>query len=446
MSLDDLSQAVDRDEIDTVVVGFPDHYGRLMGKRFDGGFFVSEVAAAGTHGCDYLLTTDIDMEPVPGYSFANWDLGYGDFHMVPDLATLRPASWLEGTALILCDLQTSHHEPVAVAPRSVLAAQLDRLAGLGLTAMAASELEYFLFEDSYREAAEAGYRDLTPVGWYLEDYNLLQGTREEFYNRAVRRNLAASGIPVENSKGEWGRGQHEMNIRYAPVGVMADRHTIMKLAMKEIADQSGVSVTFMAKPFSGQAGSSCHMHISLWRDEVNAFSTGADASPEFGGFVAGLLRRLPEITAVLAPTINSYKRFEHGSWAPTRLAWSRDNRTAALRVVGEGPSLRVECRVPGADCNPYLAYAGLLAAGAEGIEDGLTLPEAFVGDMYQADHLTSLPATLREAANLFGASEFARNALGEPVHEHYHHFFSTEADAFDSAVTDWERIRYFERI
>ncbi len=446
VALDELRAGVESGDVDTVIVGFPDHYGRLMGKRFDAGFFVTEVAAAGTHGCDYLLTTDIEMEPVPGYAFANWELGYGDFHLVPDLTTMRWATWLDGTALVLCDLETEAHEPVAVAPRSVLARQLDRLDGLGLDAMGASELEYYIFEDSYRQAAEAGYRDLTPVGWYLEDYNILQGTREEFYNRAVRRHLAASGIPVENSKGEWGRGQHEMNIRFAPVGEMADRHTVMKLAMKEIAEQAGVSVTFMAKPFAGQAGSSCHMHVSLWRDGSNAFVAGTETSPEFGGFVAGLLRCLTDVTALLAPTINSYKRFEHGSWAPTRLAWSRDNRTAALRVVGSGPSLRVECRVPGADCNPYLAYAGLIAAGVEGIEDGLALPEAFVGDMYQAEHLPSLPATLRDAATAFGSSDFARSALGGDVHEHYRHFYASEADAFDAAVTDWERARYFERI
>lgn len=348
--------------------------------------------------------------------------------------------------MVLCDLHTDGHQPVAVAPRSVLTAQTARLRKLGLVAMGASELEYYIFEDSYRQAAEAGYRDLTPVGWYLEDYNILQGTREEFYNREVRRHLVASGIPVENSKGEWGRGQHEMNIAYAAVDAMADRHLVMKLAMKEIADQAGVSVTFMAKPFAGQAGSSCHIHLSLWRDGTNAFADGEETSAEFGGFVAGLLRRLPDLTALLAPTVNSYKRFEHGSWAPTRLAWSRDNRTAALRVVGHGPSLRVECRIPGADCNPYLAYAGLLAAGVEGIEEGLAMPEAFVGDMYQADHLRSVPATLREAANLFGASEFAAAALGEAVHQHYHHFYTSEADAFDAAVTDWERARYFERI
>ncbi len=446
LSLDDLRRSVEADEIDTVVVGFPDHYGRLMGKRFDAGFFVRDVAAAGTHGCDYLLTTDIEMEPVPGYEFANWKLGYGDFHLVPDLATLRRATWLDATALVLCDLHTTEHGDVAPAPRTLLRGAVDRLAALGLTAMAASELEYYLFTDTYREAAERGYDDLTPLGWYLEDYNILQGTREEFYNRAVRRHLAKSGIPVENSKGEWGRGQHEMNIRYTSVDQMADRHAVMKQAMKEMADDAGISVTFMAKPFDGQAGSSCHMHVSLWREGHNAFVDGPDTSGEFGGFVAGLLRRLPDITVLLAPTINSYKRFEHGSWAPTRLAWSRDNRTAALRVVGERDSLRVECRVPGADCNPYLAYAALLAAGAEGIEDELAMPDAFVGDVYEAHDVATLPTTLRDATELFRESEFAEKFLGGDVHRHYTHFFTTEADAFDAAVTDWERRRYFERI
>ncbi len=443
LTIDELAEAVAAGEVATVAVAFPDHYGRLMGKRFDAAFFVEEVAAAGTHACDYLLTTDMEMEPVPGYAFANWELGYGDVHLVPDLATLRRTSWADRAALVLCDLETADHLPVAVAPRTVLARQITALADAGLTAKAASELEYYLFEDSYRTAADKGYDGLEPAGWYLEDYHLLQGAREERFNAPVRRHLGSSGIPVESSKGEWGRGQHEMNIRYAAVADMADRHVVMKLAMKEIAEQLGGSVTFMAKPFSGQAGSSCHLHVSLWRDGQNAFAGGG---PEFDGFVAGVLRRLPEIAVLVAPTVNAYKRFEDGSWAPTRLAWSRDNRTAALRVVGSGEAFRVEVRVPGADCNPYLAYAGVLAAGLEGIGDGLDAPPEFRGDVYGAGELPRLPSTLREAAELFAASAFAAAAFGADVHEHYAHFYRSEAAAYDAAVTDWERRRYFERI
>lgn len=444
LTVERLRRHVEAGDIDTIVAGFPDHYGRLMGKRFDAAFFAEVAADAGTHACDYLLTTDIDMEPVPGYAFANWDLGYGDFHLAPDLRTLRTATWLDRTAVVLCDVETNDHEPIEVAPRTLLRRQTERLADQGLHARAGSELEYYLFCDSYREAAAKGYEELEPFGWYLEDYNILQGTREEVYNAAVRRHLSGSGIPVETSKGEWGRGQHEMNIRYAEVGEMADRHTIMKLAMKEIADAGDMSVTFMAKPFTGQAGSSCHIHISVWRGNDNLF--GDDSSGAFGGFVAGLLRRIPEITVLLAPTINSYKRFEDGSWAPTRLAWSTDNRTAALRVVGSGRSRRVECRIPGADCNPYLAYAGLLAAGIEGMADGLPLPDEFTGDLYHAGDVMRLPATLHDATERFAGSEFARAAFGEAAHDHYRHFFHTEVEAFNSAVTDWERLRYFERI
>ena len=442
LTLDDLRTGVTEGSIDTVVAAFPDHYGRLMGKRFDGHFFVEEAVREGTHVCDYLLTTDIDMDPVPGYEFANWDLGYGDLHLVPDLGTLRQATWLDRTAVVLCDVETTDHDPVAVAPRTVLQRQIEQLANAGFTAKAASELEYYLFTDSYRTAAGADYQGLQPFGWYREDYNILQGTREEPYNAEVRRHLTASGIPVETSKGEWGKGQHEMNVRYAAAGEMADRHTLMKLAMKEIADLSEVSVTFMAKPFDGQAGSSCHIHMSLWRGDENAFGE----SDVFGGFLAGLLRRLRDITVLLAPTINSYKRFEDGSWAPTRLAWSSDNRTAALRVVGSGSARRVECRIPGADCNPYLAYAGLLAAGLEGIVDGLAMPTEFEGDLYQAGDVTRLPSTLAEATGLFASSEFAGSVLGDPVHDHYSHFFRSEVAAFDASVTDWERRRYFERI
>lgn len=452
LTLEELRAQVESGTVDTVVVAFTDHYGRLHGKRFDAGFFVDEVHATGSHACDYLLTVDMEMNPVPGYRYASWKQGYGDFHMAPDLSTLRTASWLERTALVLCDLHdTASHELVTIAPRSILRRQLDCAAAAGYTAKAASELEYYLFEDTYKAAAAKRYNDLTPAGWYIEDYHLLQGTREERYNGAVRRHLSASGIPVENSKGEWGRGQHEMNIRYADVLTMADRHSVMKLGMKEIAEGLGCSVTFMAKPFADGAGSSCHVHLSLWRGEEAVFPGKQTFGPvqcsdDFRWFLGGWMAHAPELMVFFAPTINSYKRYLPGSWAPTGIAWSYDNRTAGFRVVGEGKSLRVECRIPGADCNPYLAYAAVLAAGLDGIARKTEPPPVFVGDVYQAADLPRVPATLRDALALFESSDFVRESFGEDVQEHYVHFFHDEQKAYDRAVTDWERWRYFERI
>ena len=447
-----LAHKVNSGEIDTVLVGFPDHYGRLMGKRFEAEYFLEEVAQRGTHGCDYLLTTDMEMEPVQGYRFANWELGYGDFHLVPDLATLRPASWLEKSAVVLCDLEDERtHRLIEVAPRTLLKRQLERARALGYTVMAASELEYYLYRTSYRQAHQQGYVGLEPAGYYLEDYHLLQGTREEPFTRAVRRHLKASGIPVENSKGEWGLGQHEVNLRYAEALEMADRHTLFKQCLKEVAEAMGLSVTFMAKPHHGQAGSSCHIHLSLWKDGQNAFAGEEEYGPVqgsrvFGQFLAGWIAHTPDFMPFYAPTVNSYKRYEDGSWAPTRLAWSYDNRTAGFRVVGRGASLRIECRIGGADLNPYLALTAALASGLDGLEQGLTPPAIFQGDIYQARHLPRVPYTLGQAAEGFASSAFAKAALGEAVHEHYTHFFQTEWQAFNRAVTDWERKRYFERI
>jgi glutamine synthetase len=454
LTLDSLRTAVHGDEIDTVVVGFTDHYGRLAGKRFDAGMFVDEVASAGTHGCDYLLTTDMEMEPVPGYDFANWELGYGDVHLVPDLATLRVAAWLDRTALVLCDVAgAADHTPVAAAPRSVLRRQVDAAAGRGLAAMAATELEYYLYRTSYRDAAAAGYAEdrIEPAGWYLEDYQLLQGARTEDFTAAVRRHLRRSGVPVESSKGEWGVGQHELNVRYADILTMADRHAVYKQCLKEWADRQGASVTFMAKVGADRAGSSCHVHLSLWRDGANAFAGDQQLGPvrcsdEFRWFLGGLLSHVPDVMVFLAPTVNSYKRYVDGSWAPTRVAWSYDNRTAGVRVVGSGPSLRVECRIPGADCNPYLALAALLAAGLDGLAERTEPPPPFVGDVYAARDLPHVPRSLDEATELFVASPFAKAAFGQRVVDHYAHFFRTEWAAFSAAVTDWERRRYFERI
>jgi len=421
-----------------VVAGFTDHYGRLLGKRFDAEMFVEEVVKHGAHACDYLLTVDMEMEPVPGYRFANWELGYGDFHLVPDMATLRRASWLEKTALVICDV-----DKVAVAPRSILRKQLDVLKGKGYQAYAATELEHYLFRTSYRDAAQSGYRDPEPAGWYLEDYHILQGTRTESFHAAARRHLKASGVPVETSKGEWGKGQHELNVRYAEALDMADRHVVFKQCLKELADAAGMSLTFMAKPFHGQAGSSCHIHLSLWRDGKNMLEKDGEL---FRWFLGGWMAHVPELMVFYAPTVNSYKRYVDASWAPTRIAWSYDNRTAGFRVVGDGPSLRIECRIPGADCNPYLAFAAALASGLDGLANKIEPPKAFAGDVYAAKNLQHVPRTLAEAAELFANSAFAKRAFGAEVVEHYSHFYRTEVTAFNSAVTDWERQRYFERI
>lgn len=452
LTLEELRVCASQGAIDTVLVQFTDHYGRFVGKRFDAEFFLDHAARHGADACNYLLTVDMEMNPVPGYTLANWQLGYGDFHLRPDFATLRLAAWLERSALVICDvLDPTGGRLVAPAPRSVLRRQVERLAALGYTAMAGSELEYYLFQTGYREAAERDYRDLHPAGWYLEDYHMLQGARTEPFHAQVRRSLKASGVPVENSKGEWGRGQHELNIRYAEALDMADRHALYKQCLKESADRMGMAVTFMAKPDAAQAGSSCHVHLSLWRGDDPLFpgeqAVGpVRASELFRHFLAGWIAHAPELMVCYAPTVNSYKRYQSGSWAPTRLAWSHDNRTAGFRVVGHGAGLRIECRIPGADCNPYLAYAAALASGLDGIERKLEPPPAFAGDIYAAAELPRVPASLREATELFEGSEFARRALGAEVVEHYAHFFHAEQQAFDAAVTDWERRRYFERI
>jgi len=452
LTIERLRDAAASGEIETVIVGFTDHYGRLMGKRYDAELFVEETVAHGTHGCDYLLTTDMEMEPVQGYTFANWQKGYGDVHLVPDLSTLRIASWLEKSALVLCDVHDERtHEYVSVAPRSLLRKQIDAARELGFTAFAASELEYYVFEQDYRAAAQAEYRGLTPAGWYLEDYHILQGTRTEPFTSSVRRHLKASGVPVENSKGEWGLGQHELNVRYAEPLTMADRHVVFKQCLKEVAGQQGLSVTFMAKFAADRAGSSCHVHLSLWRDGQNAFAGDnafgpVQCSETFRWFLGGWIARVPDVMVFYAPTVNSYKRYVDASWAPTRLAWSYDNRTAGFRVVGHGPSLRIECRIPGADCNPYLAFAAALASGLDGIRNRIEPPDAFSGDMYAAGHLPHVATSLRDANDAFIASDFARRSFGNDVVDHYGHFFRTENAAYSSAVTDWERRRYFERI
>ncbi|MCI0339011.1 MAG: glutamine synthetase family protein [Acidobacteria bacterium] len=452
LGLERLNELVAQEQIETVIVAFTDHYGRLIGKRYDAEMFVGDTYHHGTHGCDYLLTTDMEMEPVQGYKFANWELGYGDFHLVPDLNTLRIASWLEKTALVLCDVKSEKtHDFISVAPRSILRKQINEAQSLGFKNFAASELEYYLFQNSYRQAAVDGYRNLEPAGWYLEDYHILQGTRTEPYTAAVRHHLKHSGVPVENSKGEWGLGQHELNIRYSEALEMADRHIVYKQCLKEVAEQMGLSVTFMAKFASERAGSSCHIHFSLWRDGKNVFAGDREFGPVkcsdiFRWFLGGWITHVPDVMVFYASTVNSYKRYVDASWAPTRLAWSYDNRTAGFRVVGHDQSLRIECRIPGADCNPYLAYAAALASGLDGIANRIEPPEIFIGDIYAAKHLAHVPYTLVEANEKYAGSEFTRRVFGEEVVRHYTHFFQTEQAAFNSAVTDWERKRYFERI
>lgn len=450
LSVAQLEEAVSAGRVDTVLVAFTDLYGRFMGKRLDAGFFLESAVSDGVHACDYLLTADMEMEPVQGYRLANWERGYGDFHLTPDLGTLRCLSWQEKTALVLCDVREgASHELVAEAPRTLLRRQVESLRALGFRAMAASELEYYLFEDSYRQAAEKQYHDLAPAGGYIEDYHVLQGSREEGFHGAVRRHLRDSGVPVEGSKGEWGPGQHELNVRYDEVLTMADRHCVFKECLKEVAEQMGRSVTFMAKYAAELAGSSCHAHLSLWRDGVNAFA-GYDGpgafSPTFRWFLGGWLAHLPETMVFYAPTVNSYKRYRAGSWAPTGIAWSLDNRTAGFRVVGQGDGCRIECRAPGADCNPYLLYAAALAAGMDGVRRRIEPPPAFEGDGYAAAGAPQAPGSLSEAVDLFESSRFARESFGPGVVEHYAHFFRTEERKYREAVTDWERKRYFERI
>jgi len=354
--------------------------------------------------------------------------------------------------LVTCDVfQPGSHVLVEEAPRSILRRQIARAAELGYQPMAGSELEYYIFNNSYRQAAAAGYNGLEAAGWYLEDYHVLQGTREEKLNGAVRRHLSQSGIPVECSKGEWGKGQHELNVRYSDILTMADRHAVFKQCFKEVADSLAMSVTFMAKPDAAQAGSSCHVHMSLCQNGKNIMAGENSLGPvlcsdEFRWFLGGWIAHAPEFMVFYAPTVNSYKRFRAGSWAPTRLAWSHDNRTASFRVVGKGPSLRIECRIPGADCNPYLCFAAALASGLDGIANKIEPPPLFAGDAYAAQSLPSVPTTLREATAAFASSQFIREALGVEVAAHYTHFFEIEQSSFDTAVTDWERKRYFEQI
>jgi glutamine synthetase len=451
LTFDQLKKAVAAGEIDTVIAAQADMQGRLMGKRFQAEFFV-ENGWEETHSCNYLQATDMEMETVEGYKATSWEAGYGDYTMKPDLATLRRVPWLDGTALVLCDVLDHHtHSEVPHSPRAVLKSQVARLEAMGMKAFMATELEYFLFKGSYEEAQQGGYRNLQTFGTYNEDYHVFQTTKEEDVNRAIRNGLQGADIPVENSKGEASAGQGEINVRYADALTMADRHVIIKNACKEIAWANGKALTFLAKWSNDAAGNSSHIHQSLWSaDGKMPMFHDADAahgmSEMMCHYVAGLLHHASEITYFLAPYINSYKRFAAGTFAPTKAIWSRDNRTAGYRLCGEDTkAIRIECRVGGSDLNPYLAIAALLAAGIEGIETKRELEPAFVGDAYGGTDVREIPATLRDAAAALDNSAMLRAAFSDDVIDHYVHAAEWEQSEYDRRVTDWEVARGFER-
>ncbi|WP_445284021.1 glutamine synthetase family protein [Streptomyces sp. DSM 118148] len=445
LSVEELRALVAGGEIDTVVLAFPDMQGRLQGKRFAARFFLDEVLHHGTEGCNYLLAVDTEMNTVDGYAMSSWDRGYGDFAMRPDLATLRRVPWHPGTALLVADLAWGDGSPVAVAPRQVLRRQLERLAGLGYTAQAGTELEFIVFKDSYEQAWDADYRGLTPANQYNVDYSILGTGRVEPLLRRLRNDMAGAGLTVESAKGECNPGQHEIAFRYDEALVTCDQHALYKTGAKEIAAQEGVSITFMAK-YNEREGNSCHIHLSLaGPDGANAMAGPDGMSDVMRHFLAGQLAALRDFSLLYAPNINSYKRFQPGSFAPTAVAWGHDNRTCALRVVGHGRTLRFENRLPGGDVNPYLAVAGLVAAGLHGVEQRLELPEPCPGNAYTADY-EHVPTTLREAAELWENSPVAKAAFGDEVVAHYRNMARVELTAFDAAVTDWELRRSFERL
>jgi glutamine synthetase len=442
LTVEELAAAIEDGSIDTVVVAFTDMQGRLMGKRVTGEFFLEDhVAEHGVEGCNYLLALDMEMDPVPGYQIANWERGYGDFGLRPDLATLRRIPWLEATAIVLCDVVWHDGTPVAPSPRQVLKRQVGRALSGGYEPMFGSELEFYLFRETYAEAHAKHYRDLTPSVPYILDYHVLATTYDEPLIRQMRKGMQGAGIPVESSKGEAWPGQQEINFRYADAVTMADNHTIYKNGAKEIAHANGCSITFMAKPDHTWIGSSCHIHSSLWHEGENAL---AGESEVFGHYLAGQISCLRELAIFVAPTVNSYKRFAAGSWAPTTLAWGHDNRTCGFRIVGHGAGLRTETRIPGGDVNPYLAFAALLAAGLHGIERGLELPPPLEGNAYVSD-AERFPSSLREAIAALENGTMAREALGDEVVDHYLNYARTEQRLFDEVVTCYERERMFER-
>jgi glutamine synthetase len=437
--------------IDTVVLAFPDMHGRPVGKRVTTDFFTEHVAAHGIEVCDYLLAVDVDMNPLPGYRFANWDLGYGDMVAVPDYATARLIPWLPGSAMVVCDLTDLDGSPIAVSPRQILRRQIQRAAERGFLVNSATELEFFLFEDTYREAQDKGWRGLTPHTSTIEDYQLLQTSREEYVLKRIRTEMCAAGIPVEFSKGEAGRGQHEVNVTYTDALGTADRHLIFKTGIKEIATQEGRAATFMAKWTMDDVGSSCHVHTSLW-DLTSHEALMADPAHPSGlstsgrHFLAGQLHAARQLAWLAAPTVNSYRRYVPGSWAPTAVVWGEDNRTCGFRVVGHGAGRRIESRVPGADVNPYLVVAACIAAGLYGIDHELELGDAYPRNAYEATDVARIPSTLVEAIGELRDSEVALEAFGAEVHHHLLNTAQQEWEASNRHVTDWELARNFERL
>lgn len=449
-TFDELKADVSAGHIDTVLACLVDMQGRLMGKRFQAEFFV-ESAYKETHSCNYLLATDMEMETISGYAATSWEKGYGDYTMKPDLATLRKIPWLEGTALVICDVLDHHNHEISHSPRAILKKQVARLDAMGMKAFMATELEFYLFDQTYEDARLGGYRNLKSASGYNEDYHIFQTTKEEDVMRAIRKGLQGAGIPVENSKGEASPGQEEINVRYADALTMADRHSIIKNGCKEIAWSKGKAITFLAKWNANMAGSSSHVHQSLWSADGQT-PLFYDKDGEYGmsqlmrHYVAGLLEHASEITCFLAPYINSYKRFVAGTFAPTKAIWSKDNRTAGYRLCGEASKgIRIECRVGGSDLNPYLAMAALLAAGIDGIERKLDLQPEFKGDAYGSQDAQQIPATLRDATKTLDDSKMLRAAFGDDVIDHYVRAAKWEQEEFDRKITDWEVARGFER-
>ncbi len=446
VTLEELGADVASGAVDTVLLVMTDMQGRLMGKRLHAPFFMAEVATHGAEGCYYLLTVDVDMNTVQGFTMGSWDSGYGDFVFKPDMTTLRRVPWLERTALVVADLEWQDGRPVAASPRQILRRQLDRLAQRGWTANIGSELEFILFKDSYDEARAKRYHGLDPANPYNVDYSIFGTTVVEDVLRPIRLGMAGAGISVEDAKGECNFGQHEVNFHYSDALSMADNHSIYKNGAKEIAWRQGSALTFMAK-YNEREGNSCHIHCSLWDDSGSLFPAADGAMSDlFRQFIAGQIAAGRELTYFLAPNVNSYKRYAAGTFAPTTLVWDTDNRTCALRVVGHGNGMRIENRSPGADCNPYLAFAAIIAAGLHGIDNRLELEEAYHGNAYTAEGRPRLPTTLHEATALLEASTLARQAFGDEVVDHYLHYARTEQAAFDTAVTDWEKFRSFERM
>ena len=448
LTVAELRAEVDAGRVDTVLLAMTDMQGRLQGKRLAASHFLDEVLEHNAEGCNYLLAVDVDMNTVGGYAMSSWDLGYGDFVFRPDLSTLRRIPWHEGTALVLCDLEWEDGRPVVASPRTVLRRQLERLTDRGWQALAGTELEFIVFRDSFEDAWRKGYRELRHANDYNVDYSMLGTARIEPLLRRIRNSMAGAGLRVESAKGECNYGQHEIAFRYADALATADGHAIYKNGAKEIAAQEGYSLTFMSK-FNEREGNSCHIHFSLRGADDGALVMAGDRHHGYSElleqFLAGQLACLRELTLFLAPNVNSYKRYAAGSFAPTAVAWGHDNRTCALRVVGHGHGLRLENRVPGGDVNPYLALAAIVAAGLHGVDKGLTLEDEYAGNAYLSDK-PKVPRTLREARELFAASEVAHQAFGSDVVEHYGNMAAVELDAFDAAVTDWERFRGFERL